>query len=77
MCGLGLVWALGMYFTARTYSLAEASTVAPFEYISLPINVIWGFALWHEFPTVMTWVGAALTLLSGFYILNLGRQNRF
>jgi S-adenosylmethionine uptake transporter len=74
MCGLGLVWAGGMYFMARAYSLAQASVIAPFEYVTLPINVFWGFAIWHEFPTLLTWVGAFLTLLSGFYILNLGQQ---
>jgi drug/metabolite transporter (DMT)-like permease len=34
MSGLGLVWAGGMYFTARAYSLALASVVAPFEYVA-------------------------------------------
>jgi len=40
MSGLGLVWAGGMYFMARAYSLALASVVAPFEYVTLPINQI-------------------------------------
>ena len=50
MSGLGLVWAGGMYFIARAYSVALASVVAPFEYLALPINVMWGFVIWHEFP---------------------------
>ena len=69
MAGLGLVWAGGMYFMARAYSLALASVVAPFEYVSLPINTMWGLVLWHQFPTLVTWVGAGLTLLSGLYTL--------
>ena len=69
MSGLGLVWAGGMYFVARAYSTAQASMVAPFEYVSLPINVLWGFLFWHEIPTWMTWAGAFLTLFSGVYIL--------
>ena len=69
MAGLGLVWAGGMYFMARAYSLALASVVAPFEYVSLPINTLWGLVLWHQFPTLTTWVGAGLTLLSGLYTL--------
>lgn len=69
MSGLGFVWAGGMYCIARAYSLALASVVAPFEYVALPINVMWGFLIWHELPTWMTWAGAALTLLSGLYIL--------
>jgi drug/metabolite transporter (DMT)-like permease len=46
-----------------------ASVVAPFEYVSLPINTLWGLLLWHQFPTLATWVGAGLTLLSGLYTL--------
>jgi drug/metabolite transporter (DMT)-like permease len=74
MGGLGFVWATGMYLVARAYSLAQASVVAPFEYSSLPINVIWGFALWRQLPTLTTWVGALLTLSSGLYILSQQRK---
>lgn len=69
MAGLGLVWAGGMYFVARAYSLAPASVVAPFEYAPLLINMVWGFVLWHEIPTLWTIGGALLTLSSGMYIL--------
>jgi drug/metabolite transporter (DMT)-like permease len=76
MCGLGLVWAGWTYFMARAYSLAQASVAAPFEYLSLPISVMWGFALWREIPTLLTLAGAALTLLSGMLILYLDRKAR-
>jgi S-adenosylmethionine uptake transporter len=69
MSGLGLVWAGWMYFMTRAYSTAQASVIAPFEYASLPISIMWGFALWHEIPAGMTIAGAVLTLLSGLYIL--------
>ncbi len=69
MSGLGLVWAGWMYFMSRAYSTVQASLLAPFEYISLPINIRWGFLFWHEIPTWMTLAGAALTLFSGLYVL--------
>jgi drug/metabolite transporter (DMT)-like permease len=76
MAGLGLVWAGGMYFVARAYSVAQASIVAPFEYTPLLFNVMWGFILWREVPTLTTLVGALLTLLSGLYILYREREER-
>jgi hypothetical protein len=76
MSGLGLVWAGGMYCVARAYSVALASVVAPFEYIALPINVMWGFVIWRELPPLPTWAGAALTMLSGMYILYRERKER-
>lgn len=74
IAGLGLVWAAGMYFVARAYSQAPASAVAPFEYAGLLINVMWGFALWHEIPTWITIAGASLTVLSGLYVLYRDRE---
>lgn len=76
MSGLGLVWAAGMYFIARAYSTAQASIVAPFEYTNLLINVMWDLLLWHIFPTLLTWAGAFLTIVSGLYILYRDRQTQ-
>ena len=76
MAGLGLVWAGWTYFMARAYSLAQASVAAPFEYLSLPINLMWGLLIFHEIPTWMMLVGASLTLISGMYILYLDRKAR-
>lgn len=73
MAGLGLIWAGWMYFMTRAYSVGQASVVAPFEYASLPISALWGLIIWHEVPTPMTLAGAAMTLLSGLYILNRER----
>jgi drug/metabolite transporter (DMT)-like permease len=74
MAGLGLIWAGWMYFMSRAYSVAQASVIAPFEYVSLPINIMWGFLIWQEVPTVMTLLGAFLTLISGLYILYRERK---
>ena len=68
IAGLGFVWASGMFLVARAYSLALASVAAPFEYVTLPINVMWGYVFWREIPTTATWIGAGLTLASGLYI---------
>ena len=76
MSGMGLVWAGGMYFMARAYSLALASIAAPFEYSGLPISVMWGFVLWHEIPSATTWIGALLTITSGVYILYRDQKDR-
>ena len=76
MMALGVVWASGMYCVARAYSLALASVAAPFEYVTLPINMGWGYLIWHEIPTAVTWVGAFLTVGSGLYITYRERVKR-
>jgi drug/metabolite transporter (DMT)-like permease len=69
MLSLGLVWAAWQYCLSRAYSLAPASVIAPFEYVSLPINIMWGFLIFQEVPTLLTLAGAFLTLFSGLYVL--------
>ena len=76
MAGLGLIWASGMYLIARAYSLAEASTAAPFEYVALLFSIFWGFAIWSEIPSLATWIGAFLTVGSGLYILYREQKTR-
>ena len=56
--------------------LAKASVVAPFEYAPLLINLMWGFLIWGEVPTLAMWIGASLTIFSGLYILYRGQETR-
>lgn len=74
MSGLGVVWAAWMFCMTKAYSLAQASVIAPFEYVSLPVNIMWGFLIWQEVPTWMTIAGALLTLSSGLYVLYRERK---
>ena len=74
LCGLGVLWAAGMYCLARAYTATEASVIAPFEYAALPITALWGFLIWQEVPTQATWIGAALTIGSGLYLWHTARQ---
>lgn len=61
---------------SRAYSVAQASVIAPFEYVSLPINILWGFLIWGEFPTWMTLAGVFLTFASGLYVVYRERKLR-
>ncbi|MEZ5801117.1 MAG: DMT family transporter [Nitratireductor sp.] len=47
---LGLNSAIVGYCIAQAYRMADAATVAPFEYIGLPMAVFWGWLLWRELP---------------------------
>jgi drug/metabolite transporter (DMT)-like permease len=42
--------------------------------LKIVIRTFWGYVIWREVPTVMTIAGAALTLLSGMYILYRERR---
>ena len=66
----GLIAACGFYCLSQGYRVAQASIVAPFEYIAMPIAVIWGISIWDEVPRLTTILGIALIVASGLYVLH-------
>jgi len=72
--GLGLNSAIIGYCLSQAYRLADAATVAPFEYIGLPLAVIWGFLVFGDIPVWEVWIGIALILGSGLFVFLRERQ---
>ncbi|MEM6372393.1 MAG: DMT family transporter [Pseudomonadota bacterium] len=66
--GLGLNSAIIGYCLSQAYRLADAATVAPFEYVGLPLAVFWGFAVFGDLPVWEVWVGIALILGAGLFV---------
>lgn len=65
---LGLNVAVIGYTLSQAYRLADAATVAPFEYIGLPLAVFWGWVIWAELPVFEVWIGIALIVASGLFV---------
>jgi S-adenosylmethionine uptake transporter len=66
MSALGFV--AGLLIIAA-YKSADAAIVAPMQYSQLLWAAVFGFFLFAEFPDVWTWVGAAVIIASGLYIV--------
>jgi len=66
--GLGLNSAVVGYCLSQAYRLSDAATVAPFEYIGLPLAVFWGWLIWSDFPAWEVWMGMALIVGSGLFV---------
>jgi S-adenosylmethionine uptake transporter len=66
--GLGLNSAIVGYCLSQAYRLADAATVAPFEYVGLPLAVIWGFLMFGDFPVLEIWIGISLILGAGLFV---------
>ncbi|MFM8701577.1 MAG: DMT family transporter [Hyphomicrobiales bacterium] len=69
----GPIAAIGMTMLGQAYRLAEANTVAPFEYTGLLWGALWGFLLWSEVPGVNAVIGAALIVAGGMSSLSIGK----
>ena len=67
--GLGLAGALGQYLITEAFRLGEASLLAPLEYTALAWGVMLDLAIWGVLPGAVTWIGAAIIVGSGLYLI--------
>ncbi len=73
---LGLNAAIVGYALAQAYRLADAATVAPFEYLGLPLAVFWGWTIWGEWPDPLVAAGIILILGAGLFVFLRERQKK-
>jgi len=73
IAGMGLAGALGQIALTRAFQLGQASMIAPLEYTGLVWVIGWDLLLWGVLPDRMTWIGAAIIVASGLYLLHRER----
>jgi len=71
--GVGLAGALGQYAITEAFRTGEASLLAPLEYTALVWGVLLDVSLWGVLPDSITWLGAAIIVASGLYLLRRER----
>jgi drug/metabolite transporter (DMT)-like permease len=67
MLAVGVLSAFGYYLISQGYRLAEATTAAPFEYIMLPMAIMWGVIVFGDWPDAIALLGILLIVASGLY----------
>ncbi len=72
--GLGINSAIIGYTLAQAYRLADAATIAPFEYVGLPLAILWGWVIWRELPGPVVMMGIALILGAGLFVFLREKQ---
>jgi len=72
--GLGITAGFIGYCLSAAYKLASAATIAPFEYIGLPLAIFWGWAIFGEWPDLAVWIGCVLIVGAGLVVFLRERQ---
>ena len=70
----GILGGVGQIFLTASYREADASVVAPFEYVSILFALAIGFAVFGEVPTPTMLAGAGLVIAAGIAIIWRERQ---
>jgi drug/metabolite transporter (DMT)-like permease len=76
LIGVGVLGALAQMFWIRAFRAGDASAVAPFDYLRLPMAATIGFVGFSELPTIWTFIGAAVIVASTLYIAHREAQLR-
>lgn len=76
---LGVISAVGGLMMTKAYRDGPPSLVASFEYLALPMSVVWGAVFWQSLPDRWSTAGIALILSAGLFVsyreAKLGRKS--
>ena len=70
----GVFGGLGQILMTKSYSVAEASLVAPFDYINVVWNVVIGIVIFGEYPSHAVVIGGGIVVLAGMFVVYRERQ---
>lgn len=71
MMAIGTISVAGHYLMILGFSKRPASALAPLSYTQLVWAVLYGIFIFDTVPNVSTWVGTAIVVVSGLYVLRL------
>lgn len=65
----GLLGGIGQILLTSSYRFAEASLVAPFDYVSMILALLIGYFIFDEVPTGTMLIGAGIVIAAGVLII--------
>lgn len=69
LVALAITGFCGQLAITEAFRHGQASAVAPFEYSALAWGLGLDWLIWHTLPSAHTWVGAAIIVGSGLYLV--------
>ena len=71
---LGVVGTVAHLFVVNAFKRAPASLLAPFQYLEIISASLLGYLVFGDFPDSLTWLGIAIIVGSGLYVLHRERR---
>jgi drug/metabolite transporter (DMT)-like permease len=73
---MGVIATTGHQLITNASRLAPASLLAPFQYLEIVMAVLIGLLVFSEFPSASKWLGIAIIVASGAYLIWRESQKR-
>lgn len=71
--GVGFFSALSHMMMTYALSMAPSATLAPLQYLELPVATLLGFLIFRDFPNALTLTGIAIIIGAGLYMIHRER----
>lgn len=69
LVSLGLFGGFGHYYVVKAFQWGPAAVVAPLNYGQLVGTTILSLVAFSEMPGLLSWIGTAIIVASGLYVL--------
>lgn len=66
---IGLAGGVGQILLTQSYRFADASTIAPFDYVNMLWAIIVGWLIFSETPVPEVIIGAAIVIAAGVFVI--------
>lgn len=73
---MGVVGTFGHLFMTWSLRYAPAATLAPMQYLEIPVATFVGWMIFSDLPGTLASIGIGITMASGFYIILRERANQ-
>jgi drug/metabolite transporter (DMT)-like permease len=71
---MGIMGGIGQIAMTQSFRYAEASVIAPFDYVSMVWAILVGWFVFGELPKLVVVIGSCLVVLAGIYVILRERQ---
>ena len=71
---MGIMGGIGQITLTQSFRYADASLIAPFDYVSMIWAIIVGWFLFGELPQSIIMIGASIVVAAGIYVIWRERQ---
>ena len=66
---LGVVGSLAHLLMTWSLRLAPSATLAPMQYLEIPVATFFGWLIFHDLPNDLAALGIVITILAGLYVV--------
>lgn len=69
LLAIGVIGTVAHLLMTWSLRFAPSATLAPMQYLEIPVATIFGFLIFRDFPNGLALIGIMITILAGLYVI--------